>query len=174
MFERSKADVADTSGMSVVLTLADGAELKGRVAVPGGRSLPDILNGTTQFIEFEPYAGARTYLAKTAIAQIRLASPARGQSLPRMRDAEGFDPHAILGLALGAPYEDVRAAYLTKAKTYHPDRYANAELPDEVRRYLEDMSRRINAAFSALEAPHQQSRQNAVQRLAPVYSSPAR
>ena len=91
-----------------------------------------------------------------------------------MRDADGFDPNAILGLPLGARFEDVRAAYLAKAKTYHPDRYANAELPEEVKRYLEDMARRVNAAFSALEEPHQQSRQNAVHRLAPVYSSPTR
>lgn len=174
MFERSKAEIVDTSGVSVVLTLTDGTELKGRLAVPAGRSMADILNGTMQFVEFEEYAGARTFLAKHAIGQIRLASPPRGQGLPRMRDADGFDPHAILGLPLGARFEDVRASYLAKAKTYHPDRYANAELPEEVRRYLEDMARRVNAAFSALEEPHQQGRQNTVQRLAPVYSSPAR
>ena len=61
-----------------------------------------------------------------------------------------------------------------RRRSYHPDRYANAELPEEVKRYLEDMARRVNAAFSALEEPHQQGRQNTVQRLAPVYSSPAR
>jgi hypothetical protein len=174
MFDRSKGDTVDTLGVSVVLTLTDGAELKGRLAVPTGRSMAEILNGTAQFVEFEEYAGARMHLAKHAIGHIRLASPPRGQGLARMRDADGFDPHAILGLPLGAPFENVRAAYLAKAKTYHPDRYANAELPDEVKRYLEDMARRINAAFSALEEPHQQSRQNAVHRLAPVYSSPAR
>jgi hypothetical protein len=174
MFERSKADMVDTSGVSVVLTLTDGTELKGRLAIPAGRSMGDILNGTVQFIEFEEYAGARTFLGKHAIGQIRLVSPPRGQGLPRMRDNDGFDPYAILGLPLGARFEDVRASYLAKAKSYHPDRYANAELPDEVKRYLEDMARRVNAAFSALEEPHQQARQNPVQRLAPVYSSPAR
>ncbi len=162
MFDRSKSDVAETSGVSVILILTDGTELKGRLAVPGGRGLADILNGTMQFVEFEEYAGARTFLAKHAIAQIRLATPSRGQGLPRMRDTDGFDPYAILGLPLGARFEDVR------------DRYASAELPDEVKRYLEDVARRINAAFSALEEPHQQARQNPVQRLAPVYSSPAR
>jgi hypothetical protein len=177
MFERSKSEAVDTSGVSVVLTLTDGTELKGRLAVPAGRSMTDILNGTIQFLEFEEYAGARTFLAKHAIAHIRLASPPRGQGLARMRDADNFDPYAILGLPLGARFEDVRAAYLAKTKTYHPDRYASAELPDEVKRYLEDMARRINAAFSALEEPHQQNRQNPVHRLAtvtPVYSSPAR
>ena len=91
-----------------------------------------------------------------------------------MRDTDGFDPHAILGLPLGAPYEDVRAAYLRKAKVYHPDRYANAELPDEVKAYLEGMARRVNAAFAALESPHQNIRQKPVQRITPIYSTPAR
>ncbi len=174
MFERTKADSPEGSGTSVVLTLTDGTELKGRVAVTTGRTLVDALNGTALFVEFEEYAGARTYLAKHAISSIRLINPQRGQSLPRMRDTDGFDPHAILGLPLGAPFEDVRAAYLAKAKVYHPDRYTNAELPEEARRYLEDMARRINAAFQALDGARQEKRQAAVQRLAPVYSTPTR
>lgn len=177
MFERSKADGAgtDTWGLSVAIILADGTELKGRLAVPQGRSIADALNGPAPFIEFEAYEGPRSFIAKHTIGNVRLIGPPRGQSLGRMRDTEGFDPYSVLGLPTGAPFEDVRAAYLTKAKTYHPDRYANAELPDEVRRYLEDTTRRINAAFSALEvAPRQQSRPGATQRIAPIYSSPTR
>jgi hypothetical protein len=170
MFDR-KADVPEGTGTSVVLTLNDGTELKGRIAVSAGRAVADALNSPAQYIEFEEYAGVRTYLAKHSIASIRLINPPRGQSLPRMRDTDGFDPHQILGLPLGAPFEDVRAAYIAKAKLYHPDRYSSAELPNEVRRYLDDMSRRINAAFEALQGA-QQSRK--VERLAPVYTSPAR
>jgi hypothetical protein len=36
------------------------------------------------------------------------------------------------------------------------------------------MSRRINAAFAALEAPAQESRPKPVQRITPIYSTPAR
>ncbi len=178
MFERSKIDSGQgevsTAGVSVALTLTDGSEIKGRLAVSQGRSLADVLNAPAPFVEFEEFDGPRRYLAKHAISDVRLISPGRGQSLARMRDADGFDPHAILGLPLGAPYEEVRAAYLRNAKAYHPDRYANAELPDEVRAYIESMSRRINAAFAALEAPAQESRQKVVQRITPVYSTPAR
>ncbi|NOU06974.1 MAG: hypothetical protein HOO99_12415, partial [Hyphomicrobiaceae bacterium] len=35
--------------------------------------------------------------------------------------------------------------------SYHPDRYSTVQLPDEVAAYLEGMSRRVNAAFAALE-----------------------
>ncbi|MFN3746158.1 MAG: DnaJ family molecular chaperone [Hyphomicrobiaceae bacterium] len=177
MFERGKIETGTgeaVSGVSVVLSLTDGTELKGRLAVPQGRSLVDALNGSAPFVEFETFDGPRQFLAKHAISGVRLMSPARAQGLARLRDSDGFDPYAILGLPAGAPYEAVRAAYLRKAKDYHPDRYANAELPEEVRAYLAAMARRINAAFAALEAPHQESRQRPVQRITPIYSSPAR
>ena len=65
----------------------------------------------------------------------------------RPRDADGFDPFVVLGIAPGADKEEIRRAYVGLAKNYHPDRYATAELPDEVRSYLADMARRINAAL---------------------------
>lgn len=180
MFERSRVDSgsglgeAASSGVSVALSLTDGSEVKGRIAVSQGRSLTDVLNGTAPFVEFEEFDGPRQYLAKHAINGVRLISPGRGQTLARMRDSDNFDPHAILGLPLGAPYEEVRGAYLRKAKAYHPDRYANAELPDEVRSYLEGMARRVNAAFAALETPRQESPQITVQKITPIYSTPRR
>lgn len=180
MFERSKVDSgsgqgeASSSGAAVAINLTDGSEVKGRIAVPQGRSLTEVLNGPGPFVEFEAFDGPRQYLAKHAISGVRLISPGRGQTLARMRDSDGFDPHAILGLPLGAPYEEMRGAYLRKAKAYHPDRYANAELPDEVRTYLEAMARRVNAAFAALETPHQETRQKPVQRITPIYSTPQR
>jgi hypothetical protein len=177
MFERTKVEggAGDAaSGMSVALSLMDGTELKGRMAVPQGRSVADVLNGPTPFVEFEEFDGPRQFLAKHAIAGVRMIGPPRGPSLARMRDSEGFDPYGFLGLPLGAPFDEVRAAYLRKAKAYHPDRYANAELPDEVKAYLEGMARRVNAAFAALQVPTTQSRQSPVQRITPVYSTPAR
>lgn len=179
MFDRGKSDNGagdTTSGISVVLSLIDGTELKGRIAIQQGRAIVDILNGPGPFIEFEAFDGPRQFLAKHAISGVRLIVPPRAPSLARMRDTDNFDPHTILGLPLGAPSEDVRAAYLSKAKVYHPDRYANAELPEDVRAHLEGMARRINAAFAALQAPREESRPKPVQQIrpVPVYSSGAR
>lgn len=177
MFERSKVDGAgvDTSGVSVSLTTTDGVERKGRLAVPQGRSVTDVLNGTVQFVEFEEFDGPRTYLAKHSIGSVCMIAPSRGQSLPRMRNSDGFDPYGILGLPLGARPDEIRAAYLAKAKAYHPDRFANADLPDEVKRYLEEMTRRVNAAFAALQSsPRPEQQRPAPQRVMPIYSSPTR
>ena len=78
----------------------------------------------------------------------------RGVNLQaRLADADGFDPHRILGIAVGAGREEVRTAYFALAKAYHPDRYVTVELPQEVRDYLAAMARRVNAAHAALEVP---------------------
>jgi curved DNA-binding protein CbpA len=73
----------------------------------------------------------------------------------------------VLGLTAGATRNDIRQAFFALAKVYHPDRYATAELPGEVRDYLSAMARRINAAHAALEAP--QKKQAA--RAEPIFTS---
>ena len=88
----------------------------------------------------------------------------------RVRDIDGFDPHAILGVSAGASREEVRSAYVRLAKIYHPDRYAAAELPPEAIEYLLAMARRINAAHAALNV--EQKKQAA--RLEPIFTSPGR
>ena len=65
-------------------------------------------------------------------------------------EGAGFDPFAVLGVAPELARDDAREAYLRLAKTYHPDRYASADLPREVRDYLAVMVRRINAAHDTV------------------------
>ncbi len=50
------------------------------------------------------------------------------------------------------PWHAIREAYLRLAKTYHPDRVAGANLPDEVTDYMNRQARRINAAYAMLES----------------------
>lgn len=172
MFERNRIDTAEMKAVGVELTLTDGDVLKGRIAVPAGRGLHDALNGSAQFFEFETYDGQRSFLSKSAIRDVRMLAGERRPELgQRLRDADGFDPLTILGLKAGATWEEIRQAYHRLSKTYHPDRYATAELPAEVAEYLAAMARRLNAAFAALEAPAQRARQLAAQRSAPIYTS---
>ena len=46
--------------------------------------------------------------------------------------------------------------------------------PPEVSDYLVDMTRRVNTAYAALEAPQQVAKQAAVYRAEPIYTSPVR
>ena len=66
--------------------------------------------------------------------------------------------------------DEIRQAYFALAKSYHPDRYATAELPTEVIEYLFAMARRINAAHAALNV--EQKKQAA--RAEPVFTSAGR
>ena len=172
MFERSKIDnVPDLTAMPVEAVFADGTIVRGKLLVPTSKTIGDLLNAAGGFVEFEPYGGERTYVAKAQLASIKLMGVPRLPNLnARMRDLDGFDPFAVLGLAPGATREEIRQAYFALAKSYHPDRYATAELPTEVIEYLFAMARRINAAHAALTT--EQKKQAA--RAEPVFTSPGR
>lgn len=175
MFERTRVDNApEQSAVPVEVVLADGTLVKGKLLVSAGKTLADALNGTAAFIEFEPYGGERTFLAKGQLASVQLVGVPKAANLSvRTREGDSFNPHAILGVPCNAGWEEVRAAYHKLAKSYHPDRYASAELPAEVQDYLAIMARRVNAAYAALEAPRQASRiPTAAARAAAVYTSP--
>lgn len=176
MFERVKVDNTQELGaIAVEVTLDDGRALKGRIAIPLSKTVFEILNGPQAFVDFEPYGGERHFLAKSSLRALKLVNPPKHTGLGhRLRDVDGFDPYAILGVSETANWDDVRLAFHTLSKTYHPDRYATAELPSEVRDYLSAMSRRINAAYAALETPHLAKRQVTTERVEPVYSRPAR
>ena len=169
MFERSKIENApDLTAMPVEAVFVDGTIVRGKLLVPTTKTMADVLNGPSVFVEFEPYGGERSYIAKSQVASIKLMGVPRLPNLnARLRDLDGFDPFAVLGVAPGATREEIREAYFALAKSYHPDRYATAELPTEVIEYLFAMARRINAAHAALNT--EQKRQAARQE--PVFTS---
>jgi DnaJ domain len=176
MFERNRVDSQpEQSAVAIEASLEDGRILKGKVVIPMHKSIFDVLNGTNAFLDFEPFEGERQLIAKASVRTVKMLSVGRGPSLQtRLRDMDNFDPHAILGVARTATWEDVKTAFHRLAKIYHPDRYSNAELPSEVAEYLAAMARRINAAYAALEVPHVVQKQATAQRAAPIYTSPQR
>ena len=56
------------------------------------------------------------------------------------------DPYAVLGLSPGASDEEVKKAYRTLAKKYHPDRNPGDE---EAARKMQE----INAAYEQIKDP---------------------
>lgn len=172
MFDRSSMDKApDLTAMPVEAVFADGTVARGKLLVPTTKSISDVLNGPGAFLEFEPYGGERSYIAKGQLASIKLLGVPKLPNLAaRIRDLDGFDPFAVLGVAPGATREAIRQAYIALAKSYHPDRYASAELPTEVIEYLFAMARRVNAAHAALNV--EQKKQ--ATRAEPVFTSAGR
>ena len=92
----------------------------------------------------------------------------------KARDLDGFDPYMILGVKPGDDWDSIRNAYLSLAKSYHPDRFATVTLPAEVDTYLSGMLRRVNAAYGALEVAHQARKVKAVRQADVVFVSGAR
>jgi len=141
--------------LCVEITLQDGRELNGKLIVSAGRTLADALNGNSAFIEFEPVAGERYFIARSALQSVRaLDMP----SVPRLSAGsvdETFNPSAILGVDADATPKELHDAFLRLAKIYHPDRHAAQDLPTEVHEYLAAMARRINAAHDALKVAQQ-------------------
>ena len=93
MFERNRVDNADQGYISVELTLANGDMLPGKIVLAAGRTVIDFLNGSAGFVEFEPFDGERSYLAKSLVRSVRVLQVPRGTNLgQRLRDLDGFDP----------------------------------------------------------------------------------
>lgn len=176
MFERNKVDNSlQQSSVPVEITMEDGDLLKGRIVMAASRSIYDVLNGESKFIDFETYEGKRSLIAKARLKSLEIIQLASTGGLKsRLRDGEQFDPYGVLGVSMGAGLDDIRAAYHRLAKLYHPDKFTTVELPSEVREYLAAMSRRVNAAFMALEAPFQAQKRAEVVKAKPIFTSPGR
>jgi DnaJ domain len=170
MFERNRVDNASNAihqtAIPAELVLADG-----EVLISSARAISEVLNGENLFLEFEPFESVRRYISKQAIRSVKIMDAPAANGLDARRPLNGeFDPYAALGLKRDAEWDDIRQAYLRLAKAYHADRYASIDLPGEVREYLQQMSRRVNAAYTLLEAPRLVVKK-ADMRPAPVYTS---
>ncbi len=175
MFERNRIDNVDNTAVPVELSLDNGDVLAGRLIVGTGRNLFDVLNSAASFLEFEPYGGDKALVAKSSLRNVKIVNIGRKPDLSaRARDLDGFDPHTILGVSAGATEEEIKAAWHRLSKIYHPDRYAAAELPEEVGEYLSIMARRVNAAFKALETTARAVKRASIVRATPIYETGVR
>jgi DnaJ domain len=154
MFERNRVDrphEPERCNQTVEVTLDDGEVIRGRLHYPNNRTLGDELNHASGFLDFEILEGERFYLAKSAIQAVRPRQVPRADQLSRAQlKSELFNPWTVLGVSEQASKDEIREAYHRLVKQYHPDRFANTDLPREVKEYLNAMSRRINAAYSTL------------------------
>jgi DnaJ-domain-containing protein 1 len=156
MFERNRVDrlhEPERTATTVEILLRDGETILGRMHMATTRSLGDELNTTSGFIEFEGLDGEKHFLSKSVIKAVRPKVIPKADHLQKSQlRSDAFSPWAILGVAENSSKDVVREAFHRLVKLYHPDRFATTDLPKEVADYLNAMSRRINAAYSALNA----------------------
>ena len=146
MFEQSSKTV------EVSIRMLDGAVIRGSLSKGQSGSLEGVLSKETPFLEFVSKDGQRKFLAKHQIAYVEPVEPLRKPVLASMNDPRYTDAYTILGLQKGCTFSDAKMAFHEKAKQYHPDNYSGIELPEEVSRYVNDMFRQINTAFTELRS----------------------
>ena len=74
------------------------------------------------------------------------------------------DPYEVLDVESGADVAEIRAAYLTLARQFHPDRFTTAS--PEVRRAAHERMQQVNHAFAVLTNPAERVRFERQRRLA--------
>lgn len=137
--------------VQLLLTLVDGTRVRGTILQPRDKSLRELFSMPDTFIDFDSADAGPIVIAKASIASFRVhAMPIADQLDKKARVLDKSDPHAILGVPVGASRDDIRSAYVALARTYHPDRFAATELPSEIADYIDTMARRINAAYAEL------------------------
>lgn len=176
MFERNRVDnTLQQMTVPAEITLMDGSVHKGKFIIAAARSIYEVLNGETKFLEFETYTGDRSLIAKATISAINLtALPATNGLRARINDGDQFDPYLELGVQQSSSFDDIRHAYLKLSKIYHPDLFVSVALPAEVKDYLSAKARRLNAAYRALEAPQIAAKRAIVEKSKPIFTSPQR
>ena len=159
MFDRMASVNTESSAkrFAARVTLMDGTALAGAFVATGHGDLASYLNAERSFLRFEPAEGGESFLSRQSIARIDPVNAQKATQLDKaIRAADRFDAYEVLGLAPDATRDDVRAAYHTRVKAYHPDRIAGLDLPKEMVDYSAAMLSRVNAAYDQLcgrEAP---------------------
>lgn len=138
--------------VAVTLTLESGDVLNGHVFLGPAQKLRDLLNNPEKFIDFEKRDSTLALIAKGAIAMISAIDLPRTDHLTRRTQSiAAFDPYQTLGVDRGANAGEIRAAYLARARLYHPDKLASKDVPKEVGDYMNAMFIRIQKAYDELE-----------------------
>ncbi len=132
----------------VSLVMADGSTLMASVKLAMSGKLGDVLNNGDRFLDILGADGEQYFLSKDRVRQAAICDPPKaGLNLNRRAGDSGtFNPWAVLGVARDASADEIKSAYRQLVKTYHPDRFANMDLPPEMKEYAAAMLARINIA----------------------------
>ena len=147
MFDKS------SQAIEVSVRMLDGATIRGRlVQTQTATSLEGILSKDTPFLEFISKDGQRKFILKNQIAYVEPVEPLKKPVLTSPNDRRYVDAFTLLNIKQDSTFNDAKTAYHRLAKQYHPDNYSGIELPEEVERYVTDMFRQINTAFTEVRA----------------------
>ncbi len=142
-----------SKNIEVSVRMLDGATIRGGlVQTQSANSLEGVLSKDTPFLEFISKDGQRKFILKNQIAYVEPVEPLRKPVLANPKDTRYINAFAMLGVKNDCSFDEAKTAFHRLAKQYHPDNYSDIELPEEVKRYVNDMFRQINTAFTEVRA----------------------
>lgn len=133
----------------VNLTFADGKKAMVSLKLSISGKITETLNNADVYLDVISGTGEAYFVLKSNVSRVEIADPphAKLNQQRRVTDKAQFNPWAVLGVENSASKDTVRAAYVHLVKTYHPDKFANYELPPEMNDYAAAMLARINLAY---------------------------
>lgn len=134
------------SKLEATLTMNDGKVISGFLVMGTNATLQALLAYSSPFLELIGTDGQKRFVSKSSVSMVEPIEALRKPVLdPRIQN--GTDPFSILKVSSDCDFPAVRKSYLDLAKIYHPDKFAQITLPNEVSTYMSDMFRQINSAF---------------------------
>lgn len=150
----------NSDAIKIELFLTDGSRRTGTILKSRDKTLREVFNnGHELFLEFECDQFGTSIVSKSALLEIRQFDVKRSNDADVVAGfqkstagSDRMDPHVLLGVEPGSDKDAIHSAYIKRARAYHPDRFAETDLPGEVRSYIDAMARRVNAAYVELSA----------------------
>lgn len=138
--------------MEVSIRMLDEAVIRGSLIPGQNTTIEGVLSKETPFLEFLSRDGQRKFISKHQIAYIEPVEPLRKPILSNPNDGRFVDAFTLLGVRKDCSFDEAKEAYHRLAKLYHPDSHSGQALPEEVARYMADMFRQINTAFTEVRS----------------------
>ena len=146
LFDLAKQDIAGFEAYAERLARLCGT---GR---PNCAVLEDILDGLFHIAKADGLVHEREERFLRRISEIFAIEPDRFEIILARHAILGEgDPYRVLGLELGASFEEVRAQYRRMAAENHPDRLIARGVPEEFLAIANSRLAAINAAYEAIE-----------------------
>ncbi len=142
MFDKNKP-IRDKQKIRSSLKLKDAETIEGYFFCTQSERVNDMLNDERAFFPFESVGGD---LYVISISSVEMAVP-KDQSADTNVT---HDPYMILRVSPDATLEEVKQAFRKRMQEYHPDRFSQVELPEELRVMANDMASRITTAYKRL------------------------
>jgi hypothetical protein len=141
-----------TNRALVKLTLSDGKALVASLKLSMSGKWSEAFNGAEAFVDVITGDGTQMMINKSHVLRAEAVDPPKAglNQQRRSSDKSGFNPYAVLGVEKSSTPEDIRAAFVTLVKSYHPDRFVGLDLPQEMKDYASAMQARINMAYQQL------------------------